>query len=146
MSAAPSPEPAAAPAAPVESGEQARRLLQLIRANRWGAPVAVPVLLWMWSVWRTPTLMAMAGLVTLTVGIQWAAQRYAERGDVERGVRAMVIGIWVPITGLAVLAPESLLRVPRTRSRPVSVACSEVARRRLLRRVVATYSAACWLG
>jgi signal transduction histidine kinase len=90
---------------PIETSKVAR-LRELIRFNQWGAPVAIPVVLSMWWVWRTPSLLIITGLVAATLVVQRIAAYYTHRGDVDRGVTALVIGIWLPTSGMAVLAPE----------------------------------------
>jgi hypothetical protein len=44
--------------------------------------------------------------VAATLVVQRIAVHYTHRGDVDRGVTALVIGIWLPTWGMAVLAPE----------------------------------------
>ena len=85
---------------------EATRLGALLRAHRWAAPVAAPIVFGMWWVWRTPALLTMAAIVVVTAGAQWFAARATARNDVERGIIALTAAIWLPALGMAVLAPD----------------------------------------
>src|SRR5262245_46169076 len=94
------------PAADPAPTPAAVRLRELIRFNQWIAPPSVPVLLAFWWVWRTPPLLIIAGLVAATIIVQRVAVYYTARNEIDRGITALVIAIWLPTAGLAVLAPE----------------------------------------
>jgi signal transduction histidine kinase len=85
---------------------EAARLHELMRTNRFAAPAAVPFLLGMWWIWRTPSLLAVTGLLVTTVAIQRLALHYASREDTQSAVTALAVAIWLPALGMAVLAPD----------------------------------------
>jgi signal transduction histidine kinase/DNA-binding response OmpR family regulator len=89
-----------------EMTPQAQRLRSLIRFNEPGAPIGAPAVLLMWWFYRTPSTLIIAGLVAFTIVIQRFAIHYTERNQVQKGIMALSIAIWLPALGMAVLAPD----------------------------------------
>ena len=100
------PEPGGGPSEPAPLSPEAQRLRQLIRFNEPAAPVAVPALLLLWWFYGGPSIPILAGLVAFTMVIQRRAIRYTLKNQVEQGIMALSIAIWIPTLGMAVLAPD----------------------------------------